>query len=77
MNDKTGEENSSENIPDDYQTCQTMELQDGIDSMIAEPGTELSSQNVTVAPDSSQLNSSGQLQTQNKSWYPTQRYVDI
>ena len=73
VNDKTDEENSSENIPDEYKTCQTMDLEDEIDSMVAEPWTELPSQNMTMAPDSSQLNKLGDDHTPNKSWHPTQR----
>ena len=74
--DSKAEENkSSENIPDDYKTCQTAELEDGIDSMIVEPGTELPSQNLTMATDSTHLNNkSVEGETSDKSWYPTQRY---
>ena len=72
---KVEETKSSENIPDDYQTCLTADLEDGIDSMIAEPGTELPSQNLTVATDSTRLNNkSDDGETSNKSWHPTQRY---
>ena len=72
---KAEEDKSSENIPDDYKTCQTAELEDGIDSMIVEPGTELPSQNLTMATDSTHLNNkSVEGETSDKSWYPTQRY---
>ena len=72
---KVEENKSSENIPDDYQTCQTADLEDGIDSMIAEPGTELPSQNITVATNSTHINNkSDDGEASNKSWHPTQRY---
>ena len=69
------EEMSSENIPDDYQTCQTIELEDGIGSMIVEPGTELPSQNLTVVTDTTHLNSKSEEESSSTSWHPTQRFV--
>ena len=66
-------EHSSCHIPDGDET----EHSDNANSMIAEPGTELASQNVTAAQDTSRPSHTETEMSSNKSWHPTQRWASV